>query len=226
MEILALVPARGGSQGLPRKNILDLGGKPLIAHSILAARECQYVTRCVVTTDDDEIAMHAKQWGAEVLRRPAELATSTASSEAVIEHALAELERTSAPPDLLVLLQPTSPLRTATHLTEAIEHFTSQPGAGSLVSVCDFEHPPQRAFVLDHGRLRPLFDWTTIAQPRQAYPYTVRPNGAIYLTPVTRFRECRSLYSTPVLAYQMPREASIDVDTGTDLEEARSYFAK
>ena len=225
-NVLAIIPARGGSQGLPRKNILELGGVPLIAHSITAARASSYVDQCVVSTDDEEIAAVARTWGANVLMRPAALATSSASSESVIAHVLDELERSGPLPDLLVLLQPTSPLRTTEHLDAAIELLDAQQSAGAVVSVCDFEHPPQRAFVFEDGQLEPLFDWTILAKPRQAYPRTARPNGAIYLTWVQKFRSSGSLYTQPVLGFHMSREASVDIDTEDDLIQARNFLSR
>src|SRR5438067_1066409 len=117
MEVVALIPARGGSKAIPRKNVAPLGGRPLLAWSVDAARESRAVTRTVVSTDDEEIAAAARGLGAEVLDRPVALAADETPMRDVIEHALAELAR----PDVLVLLQPTSPLRRARHVDEAVE---------------------------------------------------------------------------------------------------------
>jgi CMP-N,N'-diacetyllegionaminic acid synthase len=224
-NIVAIIPARGGSKGLPRKNVLDVGGKPLIAHSILAARECAYVGRTIVSTEDQQIKDVALRWNAEVVDRPPELATDEASSEAVIRQVLLQLDAAGSLPELFVLLQPTSPLRSSAHVTAAVERYRSRADAGALVSVCGFEHPPQRAFLLADDCLEPLLDWETVAKARQHYPPTVRPNGAIYLTDSRRFLATGSLYSTPVLAFPMSREASVDIDGAEDLEHARSLLS-
>jgi CMP-N-acetylneuraminic acid synthetase len=116
MEVVALIPARGGSKAIPRKNLAPLGGRPILAWTVDAARESRAVTRTVVSTEDEEIAAAARGLGAEVLDRPAELSADETPMQDVIEHALAELPR----PDVLVLLQPTSPLRRARHVDEAV----------------------------------------------------------------------------------------------------------
>ena len=108
---VAIIPARSGSKGLPGKNLAQIQGKPLLAHSIIAAQQSQRVGRIIVSTDDAEIGAAAKEWGAEVITRPADLATDEAPTEPVLEHALSHLEQGEGyRPDLVVLLQPTSPL--------------------------------------------------------------------------------------------------------------------
>ena len=138
--VLALIPARAGSKGLPRKNLLEVGGLPLIAWSILAAKGSRFVDRVVVSTDGTEIADVARGLGADVpFMRPADLATDDASTQDVVLHCLDELEKEGSGYDLLVLLQPTSPLRKAEDVDSALELLAAR-GADAVVGVCRVEH--------------------------------------------------------------------------------------
>lgn len=214
--VLALITARGGSKGLPGKNIAPLAGKPLIAHTILAARGCPAVERVVVTTDDSAIRRAALEWGAEVIDRPAALATDTASSADAVRHALEELAAQGYEPDLFALLQPTSPLRTAGHLADCIDRFRAS-GAACAVSVTEVEHHPYKAFVETAGGLKPLFGRDYLSMPRQMLPVVLRQNGAIYLMPRRTFLAVDGFYVEPAMAYRMPAADSIDIDTAADL---------
>ena len=138
MKVLAIIPARGGSKAIPRKNLVEFGGKPLIAWSIEHARDCRHIDRTVVSTDDAvEIAEISRLWGAEIVERPPHLSTDTAGSEAALVHVLDTLEKDGYVPDLVVFLQATSPLRGPGDLNEAIEALLAE-GADSLVSVGPF----------------------------------------------------------------------------------------
>ena len=141
--VLAVIPARGGSKRLPRKNCLLLQGKPLIVYSIEAAKESVYIDEVVVSTDDEEIASLARQAGASVpFLRPAELSTDEASSVDVVAHALNYYQVNEKKLfDYVVLLQPTSPLRTAAHINQALE-LLKEKKADAIVSVCEAEHSP------------------------------------------------------------------------------------
>ncbi len=135
-RILALIPARGGSKGIPRKNLAPLGGKPLLAHTVEQAKATPAIDRVVVSTDDDEIARSAGRWGAEVIRRPAALASDTASSEEALLHALDELRRREGyEPDVIVFLQATSPLRRDHDVAMSIATLDAE-GADALFSAC------------------------------------------------------------------------------------------
>lgn len=136
MKVVAVIPARGGSKRLPKKNLLPLAGKPLLAHSIEQARAAQSVSRTIVTTDSDEIAAIARDFGAEVVRRPATLADDTATSESALAHALQILKESEGYiPELVVFLQCTSPIRCATDIDMAVQMLSLQK-ADSLLSVC------------------------------------------------------------------------------------------
>ncbi|NIO11196.1 MAG: NTP transferase domain-containing protein, partial [Deltaproteobacteria bacterium] len=154
-RVLGVITARGGSKGLPGKNIRDLCGKPLVAWSIEAAKASTYLDRLVVTTDSEEIAKVAKQYGAEVpFLRPPELATDTATSFAAIDHLLGELEKTGDLYDIVALIEPTSPLRETADIDKALEEMLAA-GADSVVSVCLAEsiHPAFMCRMGSRGRL-------------------------------------------------------------------------
>lgn len=218
--IIAIITARGGSKGLPRKNIRLLDGKPLIAHSILAATRCPHISRCVVTTEDPEIKEVSLQWGAEVIDRPQHLATDTALSRDVVAHVLEELRGRGEFPDYFALLQPTSPLRTEKHLSECIELFLSSDKA-SAVSVTEAEHHPYKFFkVTDGGEFEPMVDYETLEAPRQLLPKIYRQNGAIYVLASDAFLSGTSFCIPPILPYYMNHETSIDIDNAFDLSVA------
>src|SRR6266511_4265013 len=165
MEVVALVPARGGSKGIPRKNLAPLAGKALIRWTIDAARAAETVTRVVVSTDDDEIATEAHD--VDVLRRPSELAADDTPMLAVIRHALSHIE----PCDVLVLLQPTSPMRRADHIDGAVR-LLLETGADSVVSVVEVPHryDPEALMELEpSGRLTVRSQPATRQQQRRLY---------------------------------------------------------
>ena len=136
LEVLAIIPARGGSKGIPRKNIRELAGKPLIAYTIEAALSSRVIDKVVVSTEDREIAALVREYGIEVINRPQELATDTAATEPVLEHAIQFLEKQeNYRPDIIVLLQATSPLRQSRHIQEAMGEFLNS-NCDSLLSVC------------------------------------------------------------------------------------------
>ncbi len=217
---LALILARGGSKGLPRKNVLDLCGKPLIAWTIQAALESQQTSACVVSSDDQEIIDTAKAWGASVpFVRPPELATDTASSMDCVLHALDWFAAQGTHYDTIMLLQPTSPLRNAADIDAALGSFHAS-GANASLAVSACEHPPQWVYSLSPaGRLAPLFEGAHTKR-RQDLPPCYSPNGAIYIAKVSWLRLSKSFVDTETLPYIMPRERSIDIDTLFDFKLA------
>jgi CMP-N,N'-diacetyllegionaminic acid synthase len=216
----AIITARGGSKGLPGKNLARLGGRPLIEYTIEAARQCALVERTLVSTDDEAIAKASVAAGAEVLERPAELATDTASSVDTVAHVLRVLAAQGAAPVHFVLLQPTSPLRTARMLTECLALLEGDAG-GCAVSVCDADHHPAKTLVQREGRWEPLLgDWEVMHQPRQALPRTCRPNGAIYAMATADFMLRRQFVFEPLVPYFMSTADSIDIDSAEDLRNA------
>jgi CMP-N-acetylneuraminic acid synthetase len=222
IKTIAIITARGGSKGLVRKNICNLAGKPLVAYSIEAAKNCDLIDTVVVTTDDDEIAEISRKFGAEILKRPAELATDTASSYDTVKHVLESGANSQY--DFFVLLQPTSPLRNATHITEALEQF-QKTDCKSAISVCIAEHHPYKDFIAKEGRLVPLFDAKYLGTPRQELVEIYRQNGAIYIMRCHDFLyNTDDFYLPPVMPYVMSAEDSIDIDTALDLRVAEQHI--
>lgn len=216
--VLAVITARGGSRGIPRKNVRPLGGLPLIAWTVRAALEAQCVARVVVSTDDEEIALAAIKAGADVpVMRPADLASDTATSVDVMTHmldALPGFERA-------VLLQPTSPFRTAADLDAGFALWQSVPSAGGCVSVCEAAESPWLMYGTDGaGRLERLLPVPPAGLRRQDLPKALVLNGAFYFIEVARFRVERLLVLSDSLGFEMPVQRSIDIDTTADFAEA------
>jgi len=216
-QIVAIITARGGSKGLPRKNVLDLVGKPLIAHTIDAAKKSNIFSKIVVTTDDKEIKEVSLRFGAEVIDRPENLATDNASSLDAIEHTLQELKQRKEIFTHFILLQPTSPLRTEIHIQEAWNKYVDEKAA-SLVSVCEVEHSPFKMLVEDdNGNIEPLTKWEHLTMPRQKLPKAYLPNGAIYINEINIFLENKNIFKKPLSFFLMGKNSSIDVDSKDDL---------
>ena len=213
-KVLAIIPARGGSRGLPRKNLLPVGGLPLVARAMLAAKECPYICRSVLTTDDPEIRAAGIEYGAEVIHRPPELASDSATSQSVVRHTL-EVLAWKGTPEYFVLLQPTSPMRTGAHITACIEAFFRSP-AKSAISVTEARDHPFKALIERHGELEPLFDADSLHAARQTLPRVYNQNGAIYLTSTAAFAKENRFFIPPVLPFVMTAEDSIDIDTALD----------
>ena len=208
--VTAIIPARGGSRGLPRKNLLPLAGIPLVARAILAARRCPYIGCCLLSTEDPEIRAIGLDYGVTIVERPAELAGDLATSEDVIRHSLSH-----AADEFFVLLQPTSPLRTSTHITACIETFFASD-AESAISVTEAKESPYKAFIENGSGLEPLFDADRLHVPRQTLPRVYNQNGAIYLTSTAAFLRTNRLFIPPVMPFVMDAACSIDIDTSLD----------
>jgi CMP-N,N'-diacetyllegionaminic acid synthase len=217
-RILAIVPARGGSKGIPRKNLAPLAGKPLIAWTIEAAKAARGVDRLVVSTDDSEIAAVARALGAEIAMRPAELAADDTPTLPVLRHAVAELGEA---PDAVLTLQPTSPLRRPSHIEAAFAAFFADPDADSLVSVIDVPHVfhPRSAMKRDaRGYLVPYLDAAQPYRRQDKEPVFARNGAAIYLTRTARLAEY--VFGGRLIGFPMDEESSIDIDTPADLARA------
>jgi CMP-N,N'-diacetyllegionaminic acid synthase len=220
-KIIALIPARGGSKGLPRKNILPFVGKPLIAWTIEQAIASNCLARVIVSTDDDEIAEVAKKYRADVpFIRPKELATDDATASDVISHAVDYLLKHDGPFDILLLLQPTSPLRTSQDIDNAIALLFAKK-AKAVVSVCEAEHHPYWSNTLpEDGCMKDFIRPDIMHKNRQELPAFYRINGAIYLTYCDYLQETKSFFGKKTYAYIMPLERSIDIDTKVDFRLA------
>lgn len=212
--ILAVIPARGGSKGLPRKNILPLGGRPLLAWTVAAARGARLLDRFVLSSEDQEIIEVAKSVGCEVpFVRPRELAADDTPGIAPILHALRVLPERY---DYVVLLQPTSPLRIASDIDDCIERCHSM-GASACVSVTPATKTPYWYYRLDEQeRLCPLLDGPR-ATRRQDLPECFLLNGAVYVARTQWLLETKTFLTDETLGWVMPRERSLDIDSREDL---------
>jgi CMP-N-acetylneuraminic acid synthetase len=217
-SVLGLIPARGGSKGLPGKNTTLLAGKPLIAWTIEAALGAASIDDVVVTTDSDEIARVSAEAGASVpFMRPARFARDDTPMVDTVLHALDELEAQGRTYGSVALLQPTSPLRQAHHIDEAAE-LRSERGCEAVVSVSEMEHSPLWANTLPaDGRMGDFLRPGLEASRRQELPTHYRLNGAIYLIETDTLRRERAFIGPFAVAYVMPPEVSVDVDDALDL---------
>ena len=218
MIVLGVVPARGGSKGIPNKNLAMLAGRPLLAYTVDALRTSRRLSRCIVSTDDVGIADAARTLGLDVpFMRPAELASDDTPMLPVLLHAAREVARAGLAVDAVVLLQPTSPLRRATHIDAAIDLLEST-GADSVVSVVDVPHQfnPVSVMRLEDGRLRPFADGPLITR-RQDKPRVYARNGPAVLAVRTRVLEAGSLYGDDCRPLIMTAAESLDIDGPDDL---------
>ena len=225
-RVVAVVPARGGSKGIPRKNVADLAGKPLLFYTLEAAQGARSVSETVVSSDDEDILALARRQGATALARPAALASDHSACEPVVTDALAQLGRLGRHYQVLVLLQPTSPLRDAGDVEAALKRFFDSD-ATSLISVYEPPHSPCKAFRLDQrGMLRGLVDDGAPFRNRQELPTCFYPNGAIFVTGVDRFLTTGTLFSERTVPFVMPRDKSIDIDDAEDLAAAAAFLER
>lgn len=216
-NIAAIITARGGSKGVTRKNVRLVHGLPLIAYSIQAALNCPAIDACYVTTEDEEIKTVSKSYGAQVIERPAELATDTSLSSDAIANALQYLKEVGKFPEYFVLLQPTSPLRTGRHLEECIRKFL-ESGSACAVSITEAEHHPWKTLIAGSDGLKPSRDFQSLESPRQLLPKAYRINGAIYCMASELFLRKKTFCVEPVFYYHMSQQDSLDIDAEIDLE--------
>lgn len=216
MRITSMIPARGGSKGIPRKNILPIAGQPLISHSLEQAKKSSHVDRTIVSTDDQEIATISKSYGAEVIMRPADISGDTASSESALLHALDYLKETeNYEPDLVVFLQCTSPLRAKDDIDNAITQFQAED-ADSLISVS-----PSHAFLwekIDGVAQSINYDYRDRPRRQDMNPQ-FRENGSIFIFKPWVLREYNNRLGGKISLYVMD-EFCIDIDSMIDFEIA------
>ncbi len=217
-KVLGLVVARGGSKGLPGKNVRDLCGKPLLVWTIDAARAAHCLDALVVSTDDKAIAALANQYGAEVpFIRPTELARDITPSIDVVEHAVDFLAAAGRTFEIVVLLEPTSPLREPSDIDGAVVRLV-ESGAGSIVSVCRAEatHPAFMYRLDTEAHLKPFLARQPDGLRRQELEPVYFLEGTIYASRVKVLKERRSFYHDDTIAYEVPKWKSIEID---DLED-------
>lgn len=227
MRLLAIVPARGGSKGVPRKNLRLVAGRPLIGWTIAAAAESSAVDRLVVSTEDAEIAEVARGLGAEVIDRPPELARDDTPTLPVLRHAVAALEAHGYRSDAVLTLQPTSPLRTARHIDEAAALFAADPDADSLVScvvVPHVFHPRSVMRRTAEGYLEPFLTDPQPTRRQDKEPVFARNGAAIYITRTPCLD--RFVFGGRLIPYMMDETASLDIDREADLAEAERRLSE
>lgn len=220
-EVLAIIPARGGSKGLPRKNILPLLGKPLIAYTIEQAKKSKYINRTIVTTDDEEIAEVSLKYGAEVpFMRPKELGEDNITTNEVIKHVLDKLKETEGRiPKIICLLQCTSPLRGIDDIDSTIEKLFEKDFDTS-VSVCEVDSNPYWANVFNGDKLEYFLEEGKKIKRRQDLPKVYEMNGAVYVVKTEAFLRENNIECENMTGYIMNKEKSIDIDTLRDFKIA------
>ncbi|MBC8071213.1 MAG: acylneuraminate cytidylyltransferase, partial [Deltaproteobacteria bacterium] len=223
MTTVAIVPARGGSKGIPRKNLAMLGGRPLVVHSIEQALACAGIDRVVVSTDDDEIAVVAAAAGAEIVRRPAAISGDTASTESAIEHALSCWRADGWQPDRIVLLQATSPFRAPGQLDAALTEF-ERSGCDSMLSVvryCGFVWRTDA-----QGQARPCSYDPGTRPRRQEIHDTWLETGSFYAFTRELFERTGARLGGRIATFAVPEADALDIDEPADLERARAEAAR
>lgn len=225
-KVLAIIPARGGSKRLPGKNILDLNGKPLIAWTIEAAKNAKYIDKVIVSTDDKKITEISEKYGAEVpFMRPNALSSDTASSIGVILHAINFFKEKEIKFDYIVLLQPTSPLRTEEDINGAFDLLNDKTKA--VVSVCETEHSPLWSNTLPADLSMKNFIRPAIKNVRsQDLPKYYRLNGAIYISEIVYLMDNNGFIGGQTMAFIMLQEMSVDIDDKRDLLLAQFFMTK
>lgn len=215
MNILAIITARGGSKGIPRKNMVELEGNPLIFYTIDAAKKSKYITDIVVTSDDNEILDYSSSQNVKTSLRPKHLATDTALSSDVVKYTLIEYIKNYSEPDYFILLQPTSPLRTCNHIDKLINDFDENIYHSS-VSVCKTIENPFSLFKILNNKLVPL-SVEKLGIPRQSFGDIFKSNGAMYHVNTKIFLRDGNFYSEPIQPFIMSQNDSIDIDSQLDL---------
>lgn len=225
-EVLAIIPARGGSKGIPRKNIKYFAGHPLVAWSIAAARQADLVTRVIVSTDDEEIASVSRQHGAETpFRRPSELSADLSVDYPLFEHALKWLkENEGYQPDIVVQLRPTSPIRQKGLVNQAIQQLISHPEADSVRGVIPSGQNPYKMWQMAGDHMIPLLQVKGIAEPynapRQLLPATYWQTGHVDAIRVSTILEKRSLSGNVILPIHIDPSFTVDIDSLRDWDRA------
>lgn len=222
MNVLGIIPARGGSKGVPRKNIKLLCGKPLLAYTIESALAAKRLSRTILSTDDEEIASVGMRYGIEVpFLRPKELATDESPTFPVVQHALQTLEREGARYDAVCLLQPTNPLRRGVDIDQCIE-LLEKGGADSVVSILPVptEYNPHWVYrKCANGTLALFTDENVPIPRRQDLPPAFHREGSVYVTRTDAIKTSHNLYGRVTLGYEMTAEFSSNIDTLSDWQK-------
>jgi N-acylneuraminate cytidylyltransferase/CMP-N,N'-diacetyllegionaminic acid synthase len=224
--VACVITARGGSKGVPRKNLRPVAGKPLIGWTIEAAARAKTVDRVVVTSDDNEILAVARGSDRiEAVRRPPELATDTAKQEDAILHAMDGLEQKGLGADIVVLLAPTNPLRSAALVDEVVTFHARHPKARATLTVVECEHHPMRANVLPaDGSMADFMPDSIKWKNRQELPNYYRISGSVCVADWTYFRQEKTFLAAETFAYVTEARAGLDIDSEAELLLADFYL--
>lgn len=220
MEVLAIIPARGGSKGIPMKNLSILNDKPLLFYTINAAFNSKYITRTIVSTDHEDIASYAQQMGAEIIKRPRNLSGDKIAIEPIMSHVLCHLKKEDYKPELIILLQNTSPLRTAKHIDESIVLLRKKK-FDSILSVSKSHH----LFWAKHNLKASPINYNPLKRPnRQQMKNQFVENGAIYVTTHSSFYRSKCRISGKIGLYEMPEKLSLQIDSKFELNFAEQIL--
>lgn len=223
MNIIAIIPARARSKRMPGKNIVEFNGKPLIQHTIEAAKKSKYINKIIISTNDPKVRAIAKD--AEIIWRPEELSGDTSKVEDALIHATKELEQQGYKADIIVLLQPTSPLKTTEDIDNTIEAITKK-GADSAQTFAKVrEHPSLMAVIDEHERPQPL-NQDNHLKHSQAFKDIYIKTGAVYVCTYDVLKKTKNIYGDKHLAVITSHERGIDIDYPEDLELALHYAKK
>ena len=221
MTCIAIIPARAGSKGLPGKNTALIDGKSLVQLAIESALSIPEITRVIVTSDDVSVQKIALDLGVEVVVRPAELAQDNSPIESAILHALAEIHLDTTPTDVLIVIQPTSPLRDKQLLATSVSNFIKNGSQGSVFGVVELEHHPAKMLVVNGEFVVPFTKVEDLSAPRQQLDRVVRQSGSIYITNLQQFLSLGTLFINPVGGVAVSGAEAIDIDTAQDLALAQ-----
>jgi N-acylneuraminate cytidylyltransferase len=221
MTCIAIIPARGGSKGIPNKNLAEVNGQTLVSRAITCAVQSGAVDFVVVSSDDRSILEAATVAGAIAIQRPSDLASDSAAIEDAISHALQKFSEDHPTPTTLVLLQPTSPLRQPSTVRDAVRLFTENGCVGSVFGVIEAEHHPYKTLIATDATVQPVGTIGDLSRSRQELPKAYRQSGSIYVVAVQDFLANNSLFVGPVRWIEVSSEEAIDVDTPADLEAVR-----
>lgn len=228
MNVLAIVPARGGSKGVPRKNVKSLAGKPLLEYTLEAVSAAASVSEIAVTSDCAEVlSIAAGYTGVHGVQRPAELSQDESSVIVAVEHVMQALSgQCDDTYDVLLLLQPTSPLRSSRHIDEALTLLQQNPEAQSVISVCESQDMhPARMYWHKDNTLQPIMPESELTRRQDLQPAYHR-NGAIYAVRRSAFTQQGSLMAKPAIPYVMPAEESINIDSLVDWQFAEFVMSQ
>ncbi len=223
-SVLAVILARAGSKRIPGKNMVKIAGRPLLAYTLDAAKKATWVSDIVVSSDSPEVRAFSEEQGVKAIDRPSKLANDVARSEPALYHALTWYATRYKPVDWVMLLQPTSPLRTSLHIDEACTQLFNTD-ATALISVQTLPHSPLKSFKLNaDGYIEGLINNETPFQRSQDLPVCMIPNGAIYIVKSDLFLASQKLWTPKTLPYVMDASLGIDVDTTEDLAQAEQQI--